>query len=295
MADALTFVHLTDLHIGNPDVVDDHLFSDTSATLRAILADVKRMVPQPRFIVASGDLTNRGDAESYEQLKAIMAEAELDMPVLYTLGNHDRRSGFYSVMLGRTEALDKPYDHSAVIDGIHIVMLDSSAPFKIGGHFEDGQLDWLAAELDSHPDLPKLIVMHHAPALDLHLSDLEWEALSFADTEALRRLLEGRRNVLGILSGHIHYDRVSNWHGIPVVVGIGQHAATDVLHLHEGLRMLAGASFAIGTIRPSGLSISFVPQPADRRELHRFSFDGMADIVKRYEAEAAAAAALAAE
>lgn len=290
MSDAsLTFVHLTDLHIGNPLVEDDHLYSDTATTLRRILAEVKTMVPAPRFIVASGDLTNQGDAASYEQLKAIMAEAELDIPILYTLGNHDKRTGFYPVMLGRTEDLDKPYDHAQVIDGIHIILIDTSAPFKIGGHFEPGQVEWLTAELDRHPELPKLIVMHHAPALDAHRPELEWESLSIADTERLRGALDGR-NVLGILSGHIHFDRVSNWYGIPVVVGIGQHAATDVLYLHEGLRMVSGASFAIGTVRPSGLTISFVPQPSERRELKIYTFAGMAELVKGYEAAAALAA-----
>jgi len=289
VSDPVTFIHLTDLHVGNPAVPDDHLFSDTTTTLRRILAEVKTLVPQPKFIVASGDLTNRGDAGSYENLKSIVAEAGLDMPILYALGNHDRRDGFYPTMLGQTDSIDAPYDHAQVIAGIHVIVLDSSVPNKIGGSFEPGQLDWLKAELEAHADLPKLLVMHHAPALDTHNTDMEWESLSYADTEALRQAVAGK-NVIGILSGHIHYDRVSNWYGIPTVVGIGQHAATDVLWLHEGLRMLDGAAFAIGTLRPSGLSITFAPQPATRHELHSFSFAGMAEMLKKYEADTAAAA-----
>lgn len=287
MSDTITFVHLTDLHVGNPAEPDDHLYSDTSATLATILAEVKSLVPQPRFIVASGDLTNRGDAGSYRQLQQIIAAAGLDMPVLYALGNHDRRDGFYPTMLGQSDDLDAPYDHAQVIDGLHIIVLDSSVPNKVGGAFEPGQLDWLKAQLEEHAELPKLLVMHHAPALDLDRPDMEWESLSIADTEALRDALEDY-DVVGILSGHIHFDRVSNWHGIPVVVGIGQHAATDVLWLHEGLRMLSGASFAIGTLRPSGLSITFAPQPAERRELHSFTFAGMTEMLKKYESTEAA-------
>lgn len=289
MSELVTFVHLTDLHVGNPQVEDDHLYSDTSATLTRILADIKTLVPQPRFIVASGDLTNRGDAESYEELKRLVAEAGLDMPILYALGNHDRRDGFYPAMLGRLQDVLAPYDHSEVIAGVHVIVMDSSVPGKVGGAFEPGQIEWLKAELDTHADLPKLLVMHHAPALDADRPDMQWESLTIADTEALREAVAGR-NVIGILSGHIHFDRVSNWYGIPVVVGIGQHAATDVLWLHEGLRMLSGASFAIGTVRPSGLTITFAPQPSDRRELHSFTFAGMAEMLKKFEASAPVAA-----
>lgn len=288
MSELVTFVHLTDLHVGNPAVVDDHLYSDTSTTFQRILADIGKLSPAPSFIVASGDLTNRGDAGSYEQLKRLIADAGLDIPVLFALGNHDRRDGFYPAMLGRTDNLAAPYDHAHVIDGIHIVVLDSSVPNKIGGAFEPGQLDWLKAELEQHAELPKLLVMHHAPALDANPA-MEWESLSIEDTEALRQAVAGK-SVIGILSGHIHFDRVSNWYGIPVVVGIGQHAATDVLWLHEGLRMLEGASFAIGTLRPSGLSITFAPQAATRRELHSFSFAGMAEMLARYEASTPVAA-----
>jgi Icc protein len=288
MSGHVTFVHLTDLHVGNPAVVDDHLYSDTSTTLERILADIKLLSPPPSFIVASGDLTNRGDVDSYEQLKRLIAASGLDIPFLFALGNHDRRDGFYLAMLGRTENVWAPYDHAQVIDGIHVIVLDSSVPNKIGGAFEPGQLDWLKAELEQHADVPKLLVMHHAPALDANPA-MEWESLSIDDTAALRQAVAGR-NVIGILSGHIHFDRVSNWYGIPVVVGIGQHAATDVLWLHEGLRMLEGSSFAIGTLRPSGLSITFAPQPASRRELHSFSFAGMAEMLAKYEASTPVAA-----
>jgi len=287
MSELVTFVHLTDLHVGDATVKDDHLYSDTNATLAAILADVKKLVPQPKFIVASGDLTNRGGDADYEALKAIFAEAELTMPVLFALGNHDKREGFYPTVLGNNDHAMAPYDHAQVIDGVHVIVLDSSVPNKIGGSFEPGQIEWLTAELANHAELPKLLVMHHAPALDDNPA-MEWESLSIADTERLRQAVAGK-NVIGILSGHIHYDRVSNWYGIPVVAGIGQHGPTDVLWLHEGLRMLEGASFAIGTVRPSGLTITFAPLRKDPKEVMSFTFSGMTEMLKKYEASQVAA------
>lgn len=282
MSERVNFVHLTDLHIGNPQVQDDDLYSDTSATLADTLAQIRALVPQPEFIVVSGDLTNRGDAGSYEELKRLLDAAELDVPVLFALGNHDRRDGFYPVMLDRHEELDAPYDYAQVISDIHVIVMDTSVPGRVGGAFEPGQIEWLGEELENHPELPKLLVMHHAPALDFDRPDSEWESLSFDDTEALDEVLF-EYDVIGILAGHIHYDRVSLWQGIPVVVGIGQHFATDPQWLHAGLRMLSGASFAIGTVRDTGLTVTFAPQPSDRAELKRLTESEMAQLIEDYE------------
>lgn len=261
-----TFIHMTDLHVGNPAVVDDHLFSDTSATLTRVLELIATMDQKPKFIIASGDLTNRGDADSYRQLKSIMSAT--DLPVVYAIGNHDTRPGFYEGMFGRSSDLEAAYDHEHVIDGIHIITLDTTTPGQIGGSIEPDQFAWLARALDSHSELPKLIVAHHAPALGDTPPWDHWRTIEFGQSQQLATLLKGR-NVLGILSGHIHHDRFSVWHGIPVIVGMGQHAATDILTT-DILRMVEGASFGIGTIRSSGLTMALVPLPQTRRELNRY-------------------------
>lgn len=268
MSREITFVHLTDLHIGDPEQ-DDHLFSDTRETLQQILRLVAGIEPKPSFVVASGDLANRGDAESYAVLKQIMEAT--DLPVVYALGNHDTREGFYRGMLGRDSDLAAPYCHDCIIDGVHIVTLDSTTPGYIGGSIEEEQFEWLAAALNSHPDLPKLIVSHHPPALGDGPDDTHWRHLVHGHSARLAQMLQGR-DVLGILSGHIHHDRVSSWHGVPVVVGTGQHAATDILRT-DVLRMVRGSSFAIGTIRPSGLTVSFIPLPTDRAELNTYPLE----------------------
>ncbi|MFS8112528.1 metallophosphoesterase [Rhizobium jaguaris] len=262
MSRETTFIHLTDLHVGTPD--DDHLYSDTTETLRQILALVATVTPKPEFVVASGDLTNRGDAESFRKLRDIMAD--IDVPVIYALGNHDTRTGFYEGMEIAADDPDAPYDHDRVVGNIHIVTIDSSTPGLIGGTIDPAQFEWLERTLDSHPDLPKLIVVHHPPALGEEPDVTHWRTIHFPQSQCLAELLKGR-NIIGILSGHIHHDRVSVWHGIPVVVGMGHHAATDILRT-DVLRMVRGASFGIGTIRPSGLTMAFVPLPSDRAELN---------------------------
>jgi len=283
MTEKLTFVHLTDLHVGNPAVPDESLQSDTTTTLRTILGEVNRLRPIPAFVVVSGDLTNRGDDASYEAMKTIFAEANLPMPVLFALGNHDSRPAFYRAMLGETRDSTAPYDHDEVIGGLHLIVLDSTVAGRIGGALQPTQFTWLKDRLDAHPELPKLLVMHHGPMLDEDDPATEWESIGATATRQLRELVAGYKNIVGILSGHIHYDRVSNWYGIPLIVGIGQHNATDVVALGDGLRSLAGASLIVGTLRPSGLTVSFAPQPSDRRELGRMGAEGLAELIRKYD------------
>ncbi|MEC7259527.1 MAG: metallophosphoesterase [Pseudomonadota bacterium] len=266
-----TFVHLTDLHFGDP--ADPHLHSDTEATMAAILEQVHRIDPKPDFVVASGDLTNAGDAASYRKLAAALQS--LEMPVIYALGNHDTREGFYDGMLGRGPGIDTTYDHDAVIAGLHVIVLDSTTPGAIGGALEDHQFDWLEARLADHADLPKLLVVHHPPMLGEDEDWDFWRGIRLADSQRLARMLRGH-DVRGMLCGHIHHDRFSVWHGIPVIVGMGQHAATDILAT-DRLRMVRGGSFGIGRVRDSGLTMALVPLPSDRAELNVYPLDLLRD------------------
>lgn len=283
MARDITFLHLTDLHFGSAD--DPHLHSDTEATMAAILTQMERITPRPDFIVASGDLSNAGDADSYRRLKAMLAP--YGVPVIYALGNHDTREGFYEGMLGRTTDLSAPYDHDTVIAGLHAIALDSTTPGAIGGALEPYQFDWLADRLTAHPDLRKLIVVHHAPALGETMGDAPWREIRFEDSQRLADMLVGQ-DVVGMLCGHIHHDRFSSWYGIPVIVGQGQHAATDILATDE-LRMVRGGSFGIGTLRPSGLTMALVPLPSDRAELNVYPLAMLRERALAKDADAMAA------
>ena len=257
-----TFLHLTDFHVSDPALADGDLLTDTGARLDEMLDMIAAMEKKPAFAVVSGDLTNHGDVASYRHLRARLAG--IGLPLVYALGNHDTRPGFYQGMLDRTHDLDEPYCHDQFFGGVHVVVLDSSVPGRIGGALDDESFAFLERALDGHPGVAKILVLHHAPALD-ETSQLPWETLGQADSARLAAAIRGR-NVAGILAGHVHVDRVAVWNGVPVVIGTGLHNAFDPLY-SGGLRAVAGAGFALCTRRPSGLAVTFVPLPSDRREL----------------------------
>jgi Icc protein len=258
MTETVTFVHITDLHVNAPGLDDPGLRSDTSSTLMNVVGLINAMSPLPSFVIASGDITNRGDEASFRHARSILAA--LKVPILHALGNHDSRAGYNKGMLDADG--DAPLTYDRVIAGVHVIVLDSTVAGMIGGALADDQFAFLDTALDRHPELRKLVVVHHPPAIGGE-NPIRWEKLDEADTERLGRLIEGR-NVAGIFCGHVHYDRVALWHGVPVVISNGLHNANDILFT-GGLRMVEGTGFALCRLRPSGLDVSFVPL-AERAE-----------------------------
>ena len=276
----LSFVHLTDLHITDPNQPDEHLWGDTAANLELAKSLISRLEPQPEFIVVSGDLTNHGSAESFQALKAQLAG--FSMPVLLALGNHDKRGPFYEVMLDRHEDTDAPYFYSRTFGDLHVIVLDSSTPGKVDGSIEPEQFAWLEAELNAQPEQPKLIVIHHPPC-PIKLSIFDHITFQAEDAAALGRLLEGR-NIVGVLSGHVHFDRYTTWHGVPCIIGAGLHNITDVLE-SDGIRALRGAAFNLCRFEDGALTVTHVPLPTDRSELHRVTLEQLQKYMKNLEAE----------
>ena len=253
------FIHLTDIHISAPDAGAPAHKADNPEILRRMVEIINAMPIQPAFVVASGDLTDLGDAPSYELFRDLTAP--LNAPLLMALGNHDKRGAFHSV-LGNAGS-DAPYFHDIVHGGLHIITLDSSVPGHVAGAISDAQFAYLDHALARHSDLPKLMVMHHPPRIDPN--GLPWGSLDMASTERLATALAGR-NIIGILSGHIHINRVMHWHGIPIYVSGGLDSSVDLLETSD-LRLVEGTSFGLCDWRPSGLSVSFVPLTPEPREI----------------------------
>ncbi len=255
------FVHLTDLHISHPDAGDTQLKTDTPAQVARAVAAVNRLLPAPAFVIASGDLTNIGDALSYALLRDLLVP--LAMPVVLALGNHDKRESFHTAFA--TGKGDAPHFHDTVLAGVHVITLDTLVPGRVGGTICDPQFAFLADALDRAPGLPKLIVAHHPPRIDP--GELPWATLDQTATDQLAAMLQGR-GVLGILSGHVHINSVRMWHGVPVYVSQGLNSTVDLLE-RQDMRIVEGTGFALFDLRASGLSATFVPLLPDARELGR--------------------------
>jgi 3',5'-cyclic-AMP phosphodiesterase len=200
---SMTFVQLSDLHLAPPGKLVGGV--DPMRQLRSVLARVERLEVAPAFIVVSGDLTDDGSAASYQVVKEVLTELGGGVtPVLLAVGNHDDRATFRRVVLGEELADDQgPYYHSRLIDGLRVIVLDSSIPGEAGGALGAVQLAWLEDELGTPAPRGNLIVLHHPCRLTGPTH--HYPAFIVREAAALEAMVARHRDrVVGVLAGHSH-------------------------------------------------------------------------------------------
>ncbi|HEV2867138.1 MAG TPA: phosphodiesterase [Allosphingosinicella sp.] len=207
----MLIAQITDVHLGfDPNNPDEFNRQRLDATLHRL----HELEPRPDLLLVTGDIANDGDdAQSYARYKE--AISGLSFPVFPLMGNHDSRAPFLELFpeVGSAGgfiqyALD---DHP-----LRILVLDTLEPGRHGGAFCETRAAWLSERLDEAPERPTLIALHHPPIATgipwlTEDPDAEWIG-------RLRGVIEGRRNVVAMVTGHVHRPIITGWAGTTVIV-----------------------------------------------------------------------------
>ena len=195
--DALTFVQISDTHIGfhkeaNPDVV---------GSLRRAIADIHALPQAPAFVVHTGDVSHLSKPEEFGSAKEILKEIRVDR--VHTVpGEHDTIDDGVAGYL-------KFFDHdgkgrawySFDQGGVHFIGLNNVLNFKAGmlAALGDEQLAWLKSDLAGVSRSTPIVVMAHIPLWTV------WEPWGWgtADSAQALALLRPYGSVT-VLNGHIH-------------------------------------------------------------------------------------------
>jgi 3',5'-cyclic AMP phosphodiesterase CpdA len=209
---AMLIAQMTDTHIGFTG-------SEGSAELNeqrflAVLARLLEGANRPDMLVLSGDITDRGDAESFARVAEMVVGCAF--PVWPIVGNHDSRAGLLGAF-PQVSADEDGFAHYVLEhNGLRIVFLDTLEEGRHGGAFCERRQAWLEARLDEAPATPTLIFMHHPPIV----SGIEW--MDPGPNEPwVRRFaaaVRGREQVRAIHCGHLHRPIVTSFAGIPLGV-----------------------------------------------------------------------------
>lgn len=201
---------ITDIHLGfEPDAPDER----NRRRLDAVVAKLAAMNPRPDLVLATGDLADRGEVESYRRLREALSG--LPCPVFSAMGNHDRRAAFAEVFADAPMA-DGFVHYPIDLDGLSLIVIDTLEEGRHGGAFCTARAEWLGARLAERRDRAVVIVMHHPPlpvgiAWMDPAADEPWIA-------RFRGVLAEAPQVRAILCGHVHRPIASAFAGVPLLV-----------------------------------------------------------------------------
>jgi 3',5'-cyclic AMP phosphodiesterase CpdA len=210
--------HLSDTHFGIPGAAD---------RVRRVLDHLHAMRPLPDVLVVSGDITDHGLPEEYDDARAVLGTWGGVLAVCP--GNHDVRSAYVDAF--------GPAETVVAHGGRRFVMLDSLVDAVDGvrtdpGRLTDASLAWLEERL-AEDDSPTFVCLHH-PTVDIGLGLMD--PIKLDNGPALATIVGRHPHVVATLVGHAHTMSATTFAGRPLLIGGG--CVSTVTHDAEALPVI---------------------------------------------------------
>lgn len=192
---------------------------DTPALLSRAVAAVLALQPAAQAVVLTGDLVDRGSAEEYAHLRALLLPlASLGCPLWLMPGNHDDAAALREAFADHDELapVDDPMLAPHVlwvreVDGLRLVALDTVVARAPHGALCKRRLTWLDRTLAAAPGIPTAIAMHHPPFVT---GIVHMDAMGLLEGAAgLEAVLRCHPQVERVICGHLHRPIVRRFGG----------------------------------------------------------------------------------
>lgn len=252
--DFLTFVQVSDAHVGQPGQLSHDGVDNAAALQRAMTALVESGTPIDALLF-SGDLVDDGDPRSYAHFMTIVQPAveALGATVFAVPGNHDSRDGIRALLGGSAgDPEGEPVDTATEIGGVWVLGLDSSRPGREEGHLSEAQLEWLGHQLTRAGPGGAVVVVHHPPVTVPVGPGID---IALQDPEPLAEVLRGSTARL-VLTGHSHFAGASVLGGVPV--WIGGATCSNTVRLAPGMRTVQSTLVSRIDLSPSSSGGHFI-------------------------------------
>lgn len=190
---------------------------DPYTRLQKGIQHINRHHPDADCVIITGDLTHKGDLESYTRLKALLTP--LVCPYYLLIGNHDRRENFIEVF--PNQGMDENgFIQSAITcqQGV-LLLLDTlyappyEFPKSYSGLLCEKRMAWLKNQLEQAKVQQQdcFIFMHHPP----HATGfVGMDAIALSNAKEFYNLVLQYPQVKHITAGHVHRTISGNHKGI---------------------------------------------------------------------------------
>ena len=224
------FMLISDTHLGRGSV-------DCEGRLTNALAQIAGFERRPDAIIVNGDITDGGEQEEYDALRAIIdaSDFEFDTDFAFICGNHDQWTGddnsqeAYGAMHERfTANCGVPLYYDRVVCGVHLICMGPDGPCSHWDRFNitDEQVAWVEGllEEDEKDGIPSFVFCHEPIPETVFGTDRgQWgHQASIENPDELRTMLE-RHPATVFVTGHTH-----------VIPDVRHKAETSPIYVNEG-------------------------------------------------------------
>ena len=214
---------ISDLHIKPPGSLA-YGRVDTGKALERCVAALNEFEPAPDFVVISGDLADTPDVEEYQYLKRLLAP--LRLPFAGIPGNHDSRELMRAALPSASYAFAAGALNQKIgVEGLDLLLLDSSVHGKPHGQLDGPTLQWLDATLTAVPDRPALLFLHHPP---FKAGIWHMDRQNLLNASELAPIVQRHPRVRLIATGHIHRAALTMFAGVPTTICPAPNHAVDL-------------------------------------------------------------------
>ncbi len=213
--------------------------------LSRVVEEISLLKRRPSGVILNGDCAHLGTPSDYKFLLDQVGKLfQAELPVHFTLGNHDHRpnfmksrptSGHSSLIHDRyVSTLQTPKANLLLLDSLKMREPESPNRRELWSHIQtsgllgEEQLQWFARALDQDAEKPTLVVAHHnvspSKAFLARFHDkttylvppLSGGSLAggLDDTDPFLELILNRKQVKVVFCGHKHRFEVRRWNGI---------------------------------------------------------------------------------
>jgi Icc protein len=190
----LRVIQLTDIHYFT-DPAKTLLNINTNQSFKLVLEAAQANGWPPDFLIATGDLSQEGNASSYKRLLETLSG--IGLPIYCLPGNHDNPAVMSQVLSSDEVHVEK----NLVKENWNIVFLNTAVKGTNDGRFSEDELAYLDENLKNHPNHHALICFHHSP---VSVGSAWLDQMQISNSDDFFRLIDRYPQVRGVLFGHIH-------------------------------------------------------------------------------------------
>jgi Icc protein len=244
---------------------DSHLFAETDGTLlgmntRESLQKVIELVleqqPQIDLILATGDISQDGTLESYQQFRQM--SAQITAPARWIPGNHDE-----PMIMAQAAVQSTLLEPVVDIGNWRVTLLDSAVPGSVPGFLQDDQLQLLVRSLSEAPERHHLVCFHHHP---VSIGCAWMEPIGLRNPEAFFEVLDRFPQARAVLWGHVHQEIDCDRNGVRLLAspstciqfepGSADFKVGEQAPGYRWLRLLPDGRLETGVERVTGLAFT---------------------------------------